>query len=146
MQIEHVAIWTGNLERLKKFYVSYFQAEAGPKYTNQTRGFESYFLTFSSGARLELMSLPLLVGRPDHRGAPWAGYAHLAFSVGSSEEVDALAGQLEAGGHRVLDGPRVTGDGYYEAIALDPDGNRIEITIDYFGKRTGCLAPVGSAK
>jgi lactoylglutathione lyase len=31
-------------------------------------------------------------------------------------------------GVAVLDGPRRTGDGYYESVVLDPEGNRIEIT------------------
>jgi lactoylglutathione lyase len=26
-----------------------------------------------------------------------------------------------------FDGPRRTGDGYYESVVVDPDGNRIEI-------------------
>ena len=28
----------------------------------------------------------------------------------------------------VVDGPRRTGDGYYECVVHDPEGNRIEIT------------------
>ena len=36
--------------------------------------------------------------------------------------------QLREDGFRILDGPRQTGDGYYECAFLDPDGNRIEIT------------------
>jgi len=58
MHIEHVAIWTRNLESLKAFYEEYFQATAGEKYTNPSRQFESYFLTFASGVRLELMRMP----------------------------------------------------------------------------------------
>ena len=128
MCIEHVAIWTQDLERLKEFYRTYFQARASARYVNPAKQFESYFLTFSSGARLELMrradghefSVPL--------GESVAGYAHVAISVGSAESVDALTARLEADGYRVVDGPRRTGDGYYESSVLDPDGNRIEIT------------------
>ena len=29
----------------------------------------------------------------------------------------------------VLDGPRATGDVYYEAVVADPDGNRLELTV-----------------
>jgi lactoylglutathione lyase len=50
--------------------------------------------------------------------------AHLAFSLGSREAVRALAAELGA-----VDGPRTTGDGYYEAVVLDPDGNRVELTV-----------------
>jgi lactoylglutathione lyase len=57
------------------------------------------------------------------------GYAHLAFSLGSKENVDELTARLNEAGYRVLSGPRTTGDGYYESVILDPEGNRIEITI-----------------
>jgi len=129
VHIEHVAIWTTNLERLKVFYELYFQANAGKKYHNPMRQFESYFLTFASGARLELMQMPTIPTSLDNTEAQFTGYIHLAFSVGSSAQVDALTAQLGKDGYRVVDGPRWTGDGYYEGCVLDPDGNRIEITV-----------------
>jgi catechol-2,3-dioxygenase len=58
-----------------------------------------------------------------------AGYAHLAVSVGSPAAVDALTARLRADGYPVLSGPRTTGDGYYESVVADPDGNRVEITV-----------------
>lgn len=127
MYIEHVALWTADLERLKTFYQTYFQATAGPKYLNPQRGFESYFLTFATGARLELMRLPNLL--PGVTNPPQTGYAHLAFAVGSAAAVDTLTARLQADGYQVIDGPRHTGDGYYESVVLDPAGNRVEITI-----------------
>jgi lactoylglutathione lyase len=57
------------------------------------------------------------------------GYAHLAFSVGSREQVDRLTEQLETDGYRIASQPRTTGDGYYESVILDPDGNQVEITV-----------------
>jgi lactoylglutathione lyase len=127
-KIEHVAIWTSDLERLRGFYERYFGARAGDKYVNEEREFESYFLTFADGARLELMRSPEV---PDSTGRPadpaW-GYAHLAFSVGSEEAVAALTARLRVDGYTVR-GPRRTGDGYYESVAFDPDGNRVEITV-----------------
>jgi lactoylglutathione lyase len=129
MRIEHVAIWTRDLERLKGFYQTYFQASAGPKYVNAARQFESYFLTFTSGARLELMHMPSVVEWPDDGEAQLRGCSHLAFSVGSKQGVDTLTAWLEEDGYRVEHGPRWTGDGYYESRVRDCDGNRIEITI-----------------
>ncbi len=128
MRIEHVAVWTPALEEMKAFYETYFQASAGDLYVSRRqRGFQSYFLTFAGGARLELMTIGGL-----ERGSavpPVTGYAHLAISTGSKGAVDALTERLRRDGHTVLEGPRETGDGYYESLALDPDGNRIEITI-----------------
>ena len=59
----------------------------------------------------------------------FTGYIQLAISVGSPAEVDRLTARLQQDGYPVVDGPRHTGDGYYESAVLDPDGNRIEITI-----------------
>lgn len=127
MHIEHVAVWTPDLERLVAFYATHFGATAGPKYTNPRTGFESHFLSFESGARLEVMRSPTVTsGEP---GQPRSGYAHLAISVGSEAEVDRLTEQFRVAGVPVVDGPRQTGDGYYESVILDPDGNRIEITV-----------------
>ena len=56
------------------------------------------------------------------------GLTHLALSVGSVEQVNELTDQLRGDGYSVVDGPRRTGDGYYESVVLDPDGNRVEMT------------------
>ena len=127
MKIEHAAIWTRQLEELKAFYCTYFSAQAGPKYTNPKTQFESYFLSFTEGARLELMQAPNVEARQPNEARP-AGYAHLAFSVGSQAGVDELTARLEADGYPIPGRPRWTGDGYYESVVLDPDGNRVEIT------------------
>ena len=129
MRIEHVAIWTRDLQPLKEFYCRWFKAAAGAGYRNEARGFESCFLTFPSGARLELMRSKSMSGQQSEGEVVAAGYAHIAFSVGSKERVDALTEQIRLAGHPVTDGPRLTGDGYYESVVLDPDGNRVEITV-----------------
>lgn len=129
MHIEHVAIWTRDLERLRAFYQTYFGAACGPKYTNPRRQFESYFLTFASGARLEIMTMPAVPASLNDPLSQFTGLIHVAFSVGSKEQVDALTSRLQADSYSLLDGPRYTGDGYYESVVLDPDGNRVEITI-----------------
>ncbi len=127
MRIEHVAIWTSDLDRCKRFYTRYFGASAGTGYVNPAKGFESCFLSFADGARLEVMkttSLPLIELTP---GVQRVGLAHLAISVGSERLVDELTERLRNEGIPLLDGPRRTGDGYYESVVLDPDGNRVEI-------------------
>ncbi|NTU81341.1 MAG: glyoxalase [Chloroflexales bacterium] len=129
MQIEHIAIWTHDLERLRAFYETYFGASAGAKYHNPDHQFESYFLSFASGARLELMQMAGVPASRDDKRAQFTGYIHLALATGSTEAVDVLTERLRAGGYPVLDGPRWTGDGYYESVVQDPDGNRIEITV-----------------
>jgi len=56
------------------------------------------------------------------------GLAHIAFAVGSKDDVDALTNRLKSDGFTIESGPRTTGDGYYESCVLDPGGNRVEIT------------------
>jgi lactoylglutathione lyase len=129
MTLEHAAIWTRQLEVLRNFYCLYFEAISNSKYSNKQKGFESYFLSFTSGARLELMSMP---GIPENENdtvqCQHLGLIHLAFGVDTMDEVDQKALQLKNAGYKILSGPRKTGDGYYEFETLDPDHNRIEVT------------------
>lgn len=132
MYIEHVAIWTMKLEALKEYYINYFNAVASEKYTNTVNQFQSYFLTFKSGARLELMCKP---GIPENNNdiehKQHLGVIHLAFGVEHMHEVDEKAEQLQVAGYKILREPRKTGDSYYEFETLDVDGNRLEITTSY---------------
>lgn len=129
MTLEHVAIWTKQLEVLKNFYVKFFGGVPNEKYTNEKKQFQSYFLSFQSGARLELMQM---VGVPANKNdrvvAQHQGIIHLAFGVDSMAEVDEKAKELAHVGFPILSGPRKTGDGYYEFETLDPDNNRLEVT------------------
>lgn len=131
MRIDHLALWTPDLERLRAFYECYFDARSGPLYRSRTRpGFTSYFLAFPTGdSRLELMSLPESRGSSE-RAAAQRGLAHFAVAVGARRAVDALVARLAADGCVIISEPRVTGDGYYEAVVEDPDGNLVEITAD----------------
>lgn len=128
--IEHVAIWTQNLEALKRFYCDHFGAKAGDKYVNSQKHFESYFLQFSSGARLELMRKPGIKPCEQHRKGPKQGIAHMAFALNSKEKVDKKAKEFAEKSFPILDGPRTTGDGYYEFVIHDPDGNTVEIVYN----------------
>lgn len=126
MRIEHVALWVKDLDDLKLFYCTYFNAIASEKYINKQKEFSSYFLSFESGARLEIMHRPGI--EPAYSSEVY-GLTHIAISVGDRETVDSLTEKLKAGGYTIAGEPRVTGDGYYESIVLDPEGNRIEITV-----------------
>jgi lactoylglutathione lyase len=130
MTIDHVAIWTCDLDRLRDFYTGFFQAVSCERYINPRTGFESYFLAFGHGARLELMYRPdLEETNPAATGSPPVqGIAHLAFSAASTNEVDRKTNELQSAGFRPVDGPRYTGDGYYEVTIADPDGNLVEIS------------------
>ena len=129
MRIEHVAIWAKDIERLKIFYSKYFNCTSGEKYFNPRKNFESYFLSFENGARLEVMQMPGISERSTDSHEQFLGITHLAISVGSKEIVDALTEKLRDDGYEIVGEPRTTGDGYYESVVLDPENNRIEITI-----------------
>jgi lactoylglutathione lyase len=128
MRIEHVALWTEDLDRLVGFYQTYFDATVESEYTNPAKGFESRFLKLGPEARLEIMRTTRLSPVKLEPGVERMGLTHLAISVGSEAQVDGLTERLRQAGYPVLDGPRRTGDGYYESVVLDPDGNRLEIT------------------
>ena len=127
MKIEHIALYVRDLEGARAFFTAYFGGAAGPRYHNPRTGFSSYFISFADGARLELMHLPSLEDGPGRDVG--MGYAHLAFSAGSRERVDALTERLRRDGYPVVSGPRVTGDGYYESCVEGFEGNLIEITV-----------------
>ncbi len=129
MKIEHLAIWVQDLEKMKSFYEKYFDGKAGDKYHNPTKNFTSYFLSFNSGCRLELMHKPTIPKNLNDFISEYIGIIHFAISVGSKEKVDALTNQLRNDNFKVVGEPRTTGDGYYESVILDPENNRIEITV-----------------
>ena len=113
---------------LRPFYEKYFDARSNLKYENERKRFTSYFLTFPGGGRLELMHRPDIQRIPDSHCSPERiGYAHLGVELGSRAAVDALTQRLQGDGFPLLDGPRRTGDGYYESMVADPEGNRVVI-------------------
>ena len=127
MKIDHIALYVNDLEGAKAFFETYFQATSNEDYHNERTDFRSYFLAFSDGSRLEIMTKPDLTDSGNLLDR--FGYAHIAFSAGSNGAVDELTARLNAGGYPTLSGPRVTGDGYYESCILGFEGNIIEITV-----------------
>ena len=127
MKIEHIALYVNDLERAKDFFVRYLGGVPNAGYHNDRTGFRSYFLQFGDGARLELMCKPGMDDAP--KPLARTGYAHIAFSLGSREAVDALTAALRADGYAVASGPRTTGDGYYESCVVAVEGNQIELTV-----------------
>ncbi len=107
MKIEHIAMVVNDLEAAKDFFVTYFDGKTNELYHNKITGFQSYFISFDDGARLEIMNKPGM----------------------GAEKVDELTAMLKADGYEVLSGPRTTGDGYYESCVVAVEGNQIEITV-----------------
>jgi lactoylglutathione lyase len=124
VMLEHVGLWVRDLDGVADFYAKYFGARVGARYENPRKGFESRFLEFDGGARLEVMRRTDVTVRGEDNQL---GLAHVALTVGDEAAVDALAARLTADGHVPIDGPRRTGDGYYECVVRDPEGNRVEI-------------------
>lgn len=129
MKIEHIALWVNDLELMKVFYEKYFNGIAGEKYNNPKKNFNSYFIKFDGGIRLELMHNPDVPEKLNQGGLQHMGLIHFAMSVGTKEKVDSLTEKLRTDGFKVIGEARVTGDGYYESVILDPENNQIEITV-----------------
>ena len=127
MKIEHIAIWVRDLDKTKDFYTTYFHMECGEKYVNEKKRFSSYFLSFEGGARIEIMHRPDISEQTSEAGTHY-GLTHFAISVGSRKRVDELTDIIRKAGFEVTGEPRTTGDGYYESVVLDPEGNLVEIT------------------
>lgn len=128
MKIEHLAIWADDLEKMREFYLKYFDMMSNEKYINEKKGFSSYFLSFGEGkARLEIMNRMDIHEEPEKRGFS-KGIAHFAISVGGKEAVDQLTERLRNDHYTIESEPRTTGDGYYESVVLDPEGNYVEIS------------------
>jgi lactoylglutathione lyase len=135
LRIEHVGLYVHDLERMRAFYVERVGGRSGPLYHNPKTGFRSRFISFGGATRIEIMSRDDEGGRP-HASTDHSGLAHVALAVGDRGAVDAFVAELAAAGVEVASRPRLTGDGYYEAVVLDPEGNRIEIMA-------GCSPPSG---
>lgn len=128
MKIDHLAIWTDDIEKMSLFYTTYFDCTRNDRYYNPQKRYTSYFLSFKDGgSRIELMHRPDVVNEPSHRGFE-KGVAHFAIQLASMADVDLLTERFRNGGYTIASEPRRTGDGYYESAILDPEGNYVEIT------------------
>lgn len=127
MKIDHIAIWTNNLEGLRNFYMHYFDASCSEIYYNHSKEFRSYFLTFDDDCKLEIMEMPNIPKSKNDALKQHTGLIHFAISTGSKNQVDHITELLRKDGFRIIGEPRTTGDGNYESVVLDPDGNRVEI-------------------
>lgn len=128
MRIHHLAIWCDDIELMRTFYTNYFDCKSNPLYHNPTKKYTSYFLSFTDGdCQIELMNRPDITEEPTKRGF-MKGMAHFDIEVGDENTVNALTEQLRADGYTIASEPRKTGDGYYEAGILDPEGNYVELS------------------
>lgn len=127
MRIDHTAIWVNDLEGEKDFYLKYFNCTVNEKYVNPLNRFSSYFLTFPGGGRIEIMKKENISPAGIEISM---GYAHIAVNTGSREKVDGLTWLMRSDGIIIESGPRVTGDGCYESVILDPENNRIELVSE----------------
>ncbi len=125
ISITHIGVYATDIEKSREYYATFFNGESNDLYKN-SKGFSSYFITFASGARLEIMHHVELVKREVEDKVN--GWSHLAFSVGSKEKVLEITERIVNSGYKLLSPPRITGDGYFESCVEDPDGNRVEIT------------------
>jgi len=127
MKIDHIALYVNDLEKMRVFYEKYFNAKVSTIYRNAKTGLKTYFLEFDNGSRIEIMtkeSLNNITKELDN-----VGYIHIAFSVGSKDKVDELTKQFKDDGYKIINQPRITGDGYYESSIIDSEGNQIEIVV-----------------
>lgn len=125
MRIDHIAIWTKDLELMKNFYVHYFNGCSNEKYINPLKNFESYFISFENGTKLELMYKPTLF--KSNYTNELLGLTHIAFNLGSKDAVLTLTKTLRKDGYQIIAEPHTTGDGYFESVVIDIEGNRIEL-------------------
>jgi len=127
MKIEHIAMYVNDIEQVRDFFVKYLGGKSNDGYHNPKTDFRSYFISFDTGARLEIMNKADLVD--EEKSLNRTGFIHVAFSVGSKERVNELTQQLQNDGYPIVSGPRTTGDGYYESCVVAVEGNQIEITV-----------------
>jgi lactoylglutathione lyase len=125
-QLELIALATSDVVGLRDFYVQ-LGAVASPPFTDPDTGLRSCVLDFC-GLRLELHERPEISDAAGDEQLP--GLSHIGFALGSADAVDELSRVIAAAGYRLLEPPRRTRElGRYESVVLDPDGNRLKLTV-----------------
>lgn len=127
MKLHHIAIWVDDIDKMRNFYTTYFDTTCGEKYYNPKRGYTSYFISFDEGSsKIELMHQSDIETCTEKRGFI-KGWAHIAISVKDKKTIDQMTERFRKDGYTIQGEPRTTGDGYYESVILDPEGNLVEI-------------------
>ena len=125
MNIATVSMNVVDLDKVKDFYVKYFNAKIDDKYENFRTGYTYCFLSFDEGARLLLVSSSNIAEQKKQNNV--AGFSRLSIAVDGADKVQELATQIARDGFQVVSGFRMNGYGEYESRVLDPEENEIEI-------------------
>ena len=129
MKIEHIALYVKDLETARSFFVKYLGAKSNEGYHNLKTGFRSYFLSFGDGARLEIMNNPEMLDFSKEFAR--TGYAHIAFSVGSKEKVDALTAELKTDGYEVVTVPGQPEMVTMKVVLLQSKAIKLKLQFDF---------------
>jgi lactoylglutathione lyase len=126
-QIERIALATSDLESLCDFYRR-LGGIASPLSIDSEDDVRACALDFC-GIRLEVFERPPNWGEAAEERMP-TRLLHLGFALQSADAVDELTRALAAEGHPVIEPPHRTAEnGRYESIVLDPDGNRLRLSV-----------------
>jgi lactoylglutathione lyase len=140
MKIDHIALWVDDLEKMRNFYLQYFDTASGELYINPAKKFSSYFISFyGGGSRIELMNRQDIVKINATPGLT-IGLTHLAVTAGNSTIVNEMVELFRKDGYKIIGEPRISGDGYYEAVILDPENNVVELMAEF--SLTGSYLPL----
>lgn len=96
-----------------------------PTAASDVCGLYQCFVTLpNGGARIELIAMPAVADAP---AVNHVGREHIALSLEDKARVDRLAARYREGSLLLFE-PRMTGNGFYEAVIFMPHGTPIEIT------------------
>ena len=118
MRLDYIEIRTHDPEKMKHFYVGYFDAVVEETLSCLDTGEAdcAYLLSFRGGFKIKLIpaeaNIPLI---------------HLAFRVGNRKRVNELTCRLLLDGHEVISEPGADGMSRYGSSVYDPDGNVIDL-------------------
>lgn len=123
MKLHHIAT-DFRLEELKSSMSASSEEKATKNISIPRKDSSPILSLFGEGTDLELMSRTDVQNTPIEENR--VGLTHFAFTFPSQEEVLRFTEQMRSEGYTIAGEPRTSGDGYFESVVLDPDGNRIE--------------------